>query len=249
LGLKGAMLATAAFLPSTALAQERAPAPVASGETPPPVSPAEARGQVWVHLDGPAGTRLEQAGLPVDGDDRWHPVCAAPCDIPLSWSASYRVAGAGRYDSRDFWLRPSALGRATVRARGGSISLYALGIVGLGTGAAAGAVGLYLEIVALAVGVPVGEGEGPGPSAQAQQKQFAEAGAILLASGAVVATVGALLMANNRHPTVDRDVTSPEVTTAVSLDGWKRAPTWRQEVPDPLRLPLVADVPLLTGGF
>lgn len=229
------------------------PAPATAGSAqagpgPAQAAPAAAPAPVWVHLDGPEAMRLEEQRILGNGDDEWAPMCTAPCDVQVSASARYRLSGGGRFDSNDFSLRPDATGHATVRARGGSVSLYVLGIVGLGTGGVLTAAGIYLELVALTSGIPVGDGEGLDAQGQEQQKQFAEIGAIFLASGAAVGVVGVLVMAHNRHPTLDADVV-PAVASPSPSDAWNRSPSWKEHTADSQRLPPVAGVPLIDLRF
>jgi hypothetical protein len=58
--------------------------------------------QVWVHIDGPVGLRLEQdLDSRHHADSDWNPVCESPCNAFVPTTLDLRVAGAGRKPSSD----------------------------------------------------------------------------------------------------------------------------------------------------
>jgi hypothetical protein len=171
------------------------PAPAsAQSETPPPWQLPEPEPLAWVHLEGPHGLALEQ-DLDSTRHNDWRLICIAPCDKQAPTSRPFRVSGAGVFPSKDFDLDPDDRGRATVRVSGGSIPVYILGVVGLSGGVGAAGIGVAFELGAFG---------GMGDSSSTKD------GLYLMAFGAPVAILGAVMMAKSRWPDVDGDVRSTE---------------------------------------
>lgn len=92
--------------------------------------------EVTVHLKATPDVTLERE----EGDD-WVEVCFAPCDLPFSSRARYRVGGGIR-DSEPFRLRETQPGLEVIVVEPRSRGAHALGDVFIGIGSAMTTVGL-----------------------------------------------------------------------------------------------------------
>jgi len=97
---------------------------------------------VWVHLDGPGGLRLHVKPDFHSDLEYSQGGCFAPCDRWLPSAAWYYLTAPGRRASKTFSLLEAPGHHETIHARGGSVALCALGIVGLSVGTLSAASGL-----------------------------------------------------------------------------------------------------------
>jgi hypothetical protein len=151
----------------------------------------------WVHLDGPGGSRLEQDLDSVHHDD-WNPICVAPCDAWVPTSLDFRVSGGGLFPSQEFSLHPGPQQRAKVSVSGGSIPLFAVGIVAVAGGGITSLTGLGFFLQGSMAGATWGSVNSPSDQ---------RTGRILMGSGAAAVVIGIVLILTNRHSNVSGDVT------------------------------------------
>jgi hypothetical protein len=210
----------------------------------------------WVHLQGPAGLRLEQDLDSLHHKD-WNGLCEAPCDTAVPTALDFRVSGGGLFASKDFSLTPDDRGHATVRVSGGSIPLFIGGLVVLVGGGGTAFTGVVFEGLAI---LPDLMGSFDSPATQ-QQKQDALTGLILIGIGAPILIVGTLVMLNNRRPVVSGDI-APSLFPEPFVQTRRQSSLWEQpslgpgvdardvaKAPGLTGLASVLSVPLIEGSF
>jgi hypothetical protein len=225
--------------PAPASAQSAAsPEPAEDNADSPPWRLPEPDPLAWVHLQGPRGLVLERDLDSVHHKD-FSPMCTAPCDKQVPTTLYFRVSGGGLFSSKDFELNPDDRGRATVRVSGGSIPVYILGVIGLSGGIGAAGTGVAFELGAFG---------GMGDSGSVRN------GLYLMAFGAPVAILGAVMMAKSSWPEVEGDVlpavfADPHRPRRRRRSSFSVTPfEWPREAAAAL-LPHVWTVPILGGMF
>jgi hypothetical protein len=97
-------------------------------------SQAASHSTVSIHLEGPAGVRLEQ-DLDSAHHTDWETICEAPCDAQVDSAFDYRVAGGLTKASKEFSLRAPDGGHEDLRVHSASKLWFVTGWVVLGAGA------------------------------------------------------------------------------------------------------------------
>jgi hypothetical protein len=206
-----------------------------------PPSSAGSHSTAWVHLDGPAGVRLEQDLDSVHHSD-WNTICVAPCDVQVDTALDYRVAGGLMKASTDFSLRANDGEREDIHIEPASRLWYVVGVVGVSAGSAVFVFGLFSTVLA-----PVLQGLVEGPSVTSTERTD---GWIMVGAGAAAAVGGLVLMLTNRTTSVSQEVSAHG--TAVAPEDLRRMPHWTDaEPPHPsTAIPLSAvGIPIFTTRF
>jgi hypothetical protein len=174
-----------------------------------------------VHLEGPAGARLE---LSLDSvhPGGWDTICTAPCDAEAPSDGAYRIAGAGLRASKLFTLRARAGEHEELLVHPASKAWYALGWVAFGVSTPAIAVPLFT-----AVAYPLLSLSGAQPQLSGSTVAW-----LLVAAGAGLAVggTGLALIFAHRSTSVAQEVRAPEPA----------APTSPGTGPAAIELPLVS---------
>jgi hypothetical protein len=151
---------------------------------------------VIVHLKAAPGVSLERE----DGDDNWVEVCFAPCDMPFSARAHYRVGGGIR-DSMPFTLHETSPGVEVIVVDPRSRGVHALGDVFIGSGSAM-TFGGALSIFIGAVAEYCPEGGGRGDSCGRNELLAPGLAAVFFGVGAIILGVDMVVVnnASRVHP-------------------------------------------------
>ncbi|HLK41501.1 MAG TPA: hypothetical protein VKU41_32350 [Polyangiaceae bacterium] len=190
--------------------------------------------QVFVHMDAPPEARIQQDKT---GDDDWATVCQTPCDKQLPMEFWYRVVGEGIRPSGEFALRGTPGGRETVRVDPASKAAFTVGVIFLPIGLTAAYFSLAaFELAGLQAGF---SGDGSNAVTVAW---------LLLGGGALVATIGLVMVRSNSKSGVTQWGLVPR-TASASPPLWARAPSWKEASPESKSLPAAFGVPILRGSF
>jgi hypothetical protein len=211
--------------PAASAYDARAPAPADEGVAvgPRPAGPPSSAGShstAWVHLDGPAGIRLEQDLDSVHHSD-WNTICVAPCDVQVDTALDYRVAGGLMKASADFSLRANDGEHEDIHVEPASRLWHIVGVVGVSAGSAVFVFGLFSTVLA-----PVLQGLVEGSSVTSTERTD---GWIMIGAGAAAAVGGLVLMLTNRTTSVSQDVSARR--TGVVPERLGRMPRWADAEP------------------
>jgi hypothetical protein len=214
--------------------------PAAAQQSPPGEEPkAEpAPDRVWVHVDAPGGTVLEQA---VADDESWRTVCVAPCDLFVPAGSAYRVNGDWIIASEAFTFDRS-LGRVNLSVNAAHVLPRVLGSMTLVVGIAVAGVGAFFAV--LSGGIWAGEGFAPYSGQGFNLPGFVGVSSAIMAVGAVPLIGGIVLI--DRKTTVTEDRADANHTAQGS--PWTRDPSWAG-VPALKLAPTMAGIPLIGGRF
>jgi hypothetical protein len=198
-----------------------------------------AQRSVQVHIDAPAGVRLQQD---TTGDRDWTTVCSAPCDKELPKGNTYRVVGGGVVASSAFTLNAPDGGSEVLEVQGASKAMRAVGAAALGTGVTVGIGALFVG--GLAYSWSCGILGSSNPCERRYPLWFAP----VVGGGIALAAIGLVLVLDNARTNAVQHVKVAE-TPSPPPDSLLRMPTWREASPQQTSLPAVLGIPLASGRF
>jgi hypothetical protein len=198
---------------------------------------------VWIHLDAPAGTVLEQ----VKSGGGWEPVCVTPCDRYLPTSPSYRVNSLWILASGGFSLQGSPQERQTIFVHPAYVPLRVFGTVVATVGVVVTCAGLLLTAFVL----PLWAVDGFRPyetNELINLPGLVGVGAATIGIGAVPLIGGVLLLAGKTTVTQGPAPRDAGQAWDALLTPSTRTPSWTR--PRELAMaPAVVSVPLFAGRF
>ncbi len=226
------------------------PAPTASTPAPTPAAPAPMIGPLArVHITAPKQVILYRRA---PGTSSFVQACSSPCDLELPIGDTYRLAGNGLSQNKEFRLQAAPGGSVDIVVDPPSTGGMILGGFVAGTGATAAYVGLLMALV--------GQSEadrscysytGSGYSSSCEQNKsdgqsVRNAGLVTMIVGAAVTALGIVVFINSASTDVSQK------GGGGSKDAYVRTPTWRtagSSAEGAMRAPTAAFPVLFTAHF
>lgn len=179
-----------------------------------------------VHIKSPRNVILYRKPA---GTNAWSKACTSPCNTELPIGDSYRVAGNGVQQSKEFHLEASPGSTVEVVVDPQSTGGMILGGFIAGGGFTVG----YVGLIAAAVGAARADGECGryetcSESDREDGKKIRDAGLIALGVGAAATVVGLIVFLNNATTDISQHSASKsDAKSDRPVDAFLRQPTWR----------------------